>query len=425
MKYRIVTNESFEKYIDYMNRGRGCRFEDRWDSLDLDDITADVKPPSDSEVNAAVRELDLFDDAAIKTGAKDVDVAGDGRLRLLDLDEEPVKNKSNKQQDDLRYRELDLDDKGQVKNLKSDEVDDRVRELDYDDKGADIKKKSHNIGDVIGALDYDDDVDMSNFAASIDDVYTALASNDHRIVKAMIKRYANDIDDVERIKEIMLMHAVRLNYECLRALCGDMKITLLSKEKELGFIDRSDIKDALERFKKIASTLTGANNTFGLIPNAIVSCDQANQINCVNIIDFLVTWCELPLISLYFRGAMTRKLYDVALFILNELPENSIDVGLLVGPTGLLTRVKNYDDIPKNLLKQLCNKILNNGGIKKWPSRIIGDMLILCMRNRDYSLIKDINFESNKGTMIANYVKDNDAAMWEELKDRAHIVESE
>jgi hypothetical protein len=477
MKYRIVTNETFEKYIDYMNRGRGRRFEDRWDSLDLDDITADVKPPSDSEVDAAVRELDLFDDAAIKTGAKDVDVAGDGRLRLLDLDDEPAKKKDEpkslplgrrarhdailkdlaKQQADARskeepVRELDFDDKGNVKNLKGDEVDDRVRELDYDDKGKDIKSKEHNIGGIIGALDYDDDVDMSNFAASIDDVYTALASNDHRVVKAMIKRYANDIDDVERIKEIMLMHAVRLNYECLRALCGDMRVALTQKEKALGFIKAADIKEALVRFKKIASTLTGANNTFGLIPNAIVSCDQNKQIDCINIIDFLITWCELPLIPIYFRGACINKLYDVAYFILNELPDDALDARLLTGKKGLLTRTKSYDDVPANLLRALCDRLLsedkivdlpynvvseliifclNNGYnavlnkfdtvMKKLPSRAIGDILLTCLKNKNYSLINKIDFKNGKGKYVANYVEDTDEDMWNVLKKKAKL----
>ena len=88
MKYKVVTNESFETYIDYLSRyrGRGKRFEDRWDSLDLDDITTDVNVPSEVEVDDAVRELDLFDDVAVKTGADDVYVGSDGKLRLLDLD---------------------------------------------------------------------------------------------------------------------------------------------------------------------------------------------------------------------------------------------------------------------------------------------------------------------------------------------------
>ena len=113
MKYKVVTNESFETYIDYLSRcrGRGKRFEDRWDSLDLDDITTDVNVPSEGEVDDAVRELDLFDDVAVKTGADDVYVGSDGKLRLLDLDPDGNKDKKPSEPDiDLRTAGLDLDD---------------------------------------------------------------------------------------------------------------------------------------------------------------------------------------------------------------------------------------------------------------------------------------------------------------------------
>ena len=98
-------------------------------------------------------------------------------------------------------RELDFDDKGKTVKVK-DGGDDAI-EFDLDEKGKDVKQKASNIG-AIGALDYDSDIDTSKLTASIDDVYTALKSDDPRIVKAMIKRYAADIKDVDEIKEMLL-----------------------------------------------------------------------------------------------------------------------------------------------------------------------------------------------------------------------------
>lgn len=430
MKYRVVTNESFEKYIDYISRGRGRRFEDRWDSLDLDDVTAKIDVPSEGEINAAVRELDLFDDAAEKTGAQDVKVGSDGKLRLLDFDDPaPKSNKTKDDSGDARTSGLDFDEpsrgrgrqRGSATTTQVNQADDKVRELDFDDKGADVKQKKSNVG-AIGALDYDDDVDVSQLAASIEDVYSALASSDPKVVKAMIKRYAVDITDENKIKEIMLTHAVQLNYDSLRVMCGDMKIILSAKEKKLGFIDRSDITDALHKFRTYASSLTGANNTYGLIPNAIVSCGQDDQTTCINIIDFLTTWCELPLIPMYFRGAMIRKLYDLANYLLDQLPAGSLDTGLLTGTKGLLTRIKGFDDLPKPLLTKILKQTLTKEGVKKLPSRVIGDLLIICLKNGlAAQAIKLIDFESNKGSMILDYVEDEDAAAWEILKKKLKI----
>ena len=442
MKYKVVTNESFETYIDYLSRcrGRGKRFEDRWDSLDLDDITTDVNVPSEGEVDDAVRELDLFDDVAVKTGADDVYVGSDGKLRLLDLDPDGNKNKKSSEPDiDRRTAGLDFDDEPKKKDwrkslpigrraradamfkyLAKQQADARnarnneepVRELDLDEKGVDVKKKISNVG-AIGALDYDDDIDTSNIAATIEDVYTALASEDARTVKAMIKRYAGDITDSKKISEVILAHAVKLNYESLRVMCGDMKVVLTAKEKELGFINREDIKDALTRFKTIASKLTGENNTYGLIPNAIVSCSPEDQTKCINVIDFLITWCELPLMPIYFRGAVTRHLYNVADFLLDEMPDVKFNEDFLAGRRGLLTRVKNYDDVPKKLIERIAERV----DTKKLSSSIIGDFVIMCLSNNNNKAVKKV-FDAcseNKREMIIGYVDDNDVSAYQKL----------
>ena len=417
MKYRIVTNESFEKYIDYMVRGRGKRFEDRFDSLDLDDITADIDVPSEGEVDSAVRELDLFDDVAVKTGAGDVEVGGDGKLRLLDLDPVGNTNKKKDQEYDRRTAGLDLDEKPKKgrgkKSSNKDDSDDKVRELDFDDKGKETKDKKSNVGSR-GMLDWDDDVDTSKIAASIEDVYTALASEDPRTVKAMVKRYAGDITDENKIKEVMLAHAVKLNYESLRVMCGDMKVTLTAKEKELGFIDRNDIKDALARFKTIASKLTGENNTYGLIPNAIVSCSPEDQTKCVNIIDFLLMWCELPLMPIFFRGAMTRRLYQVADYLLDEMPDVKFNDEFLTGTRGLLTRIKNYDDIPKNMIERIAEHL----DTKKLNSRLLGDFVIMCLGNNNTKAAKKVfkDISENKKDMVIDYIDDNDMSAYQKLK---------
>ena len=399
MKITLFTNEAFERYIDYIGSRR--KFEDRWDTLDLDDVTTDIDVPSEGEIDAAVRELDLFDDVAAKSGAKDVDVGGDGRLRLLDFDA-PNKNKKDKNAKDARTAGLDWDDSEDIKDDNPDDIEASKRELDWDDKGADVKQKKSNLG-AIGALDYDDDVDTSTMAASIDDVYTALASSDPKIVKSMVKRYASDITDTAKIREVLLAHAVQLNYDSLRVMCGDMKITLTAKEKNLGFIDKADVQEALNRFRSIASTLNGENNTYGLIPNAIVSCVPDNQTVCVNIIDFLKTWCNLPIIPLYLRGAITKRCYDLADFLSSEMPDVTLDAEFFTGPKGLFNRLKDSENIPKKIFDILASKIN-----PKMPSRVLSNFIIMSLNAGNTKAVKTVfnNFSENKRDMVIGYVED-------------------
>lgn len=411
-KLRVVTNETFERYIDFLvkkekfeSRHRRIKFEDRFSDLDLDDITADVTAPTDGEIDSAVRDLDLFDDIAIKTGAKDVEVGGDGRLRLLDFDE-PVKSKSSKSdKGDARTAGLDLDPKGAKE--KDHPEDDRTRELDFDDKGAANSSDKSNVG-AIGSLDYDDDVDTSNVAASIEDVYAALASDDPNTVKSIIKRYAPDIKDKNKIRDAMLVHATNLNLPCLRVLCGDMKIVLTAKEKKLGYVDRDDIKAALERLKNVARTLTGANNTYGLIPNAVVSCTPDSQVKCMNVIDFLKEWCELPIIPLYFRGAVIRHCYDLASYLLDEIG-GTLPLDILTGSKGLLNRMKSLDDMPSSLMSKIAIAI---AGLKAISSSQLGDLVIACINNGDTKSVKKIigSVSAAKEDMIVDYVDEVDAA---------------
>lgn len=417
-KLRVVTNESLERYIDYLSMKvrfeathRRIKFEDRFSSLDLDDITADVTAPTDGEINTAVRELDLFDDIAIKTGAKDVEVGGDGKLRLLDLDEPVKKKRISGDKDDARFSNLDLDDPNKRKRKRTntnDTEDNRVRELDLDDKGADNTEVTSNVG-AIGALDYDDDIDTSGIAASIEDVYAALSSDDPNTVKSIIKRYAQDIKDKDKIRDAMLVHATNLNLECLRALCGDMKITLTPKEKKLEFIDINEIKSVIERLKKIATTLTGANNTFGLIPNAIVACGPDDQVKCMNVIDFLKEWCGLPIIPIYFRGAMIRRCYDLANYLFDEI-NGEIPLDLYIGPKGLVNRMKSLNDIPPSLTSKIVGNLVKFKGAN---SHILGDTVIALANNNDNSAIKKLlkSVSRNRRDMIIDYIDDTDMAV--------------
>lgn len=417
-KLRVVTNETFERYIDFLvkkekfeSKHRRIKFEDRFSDLDLDDITADVTAPTDGEIDSAVRDLDLFDDIAIKTGAKDVEVGGDGRLRLLDFDE-PVKSKGNKSdKGDARTAGLDLDPKGAKE--KDHPEDDRTRELDFDDKGAANSSDKSNVG-AIGSLDYDDDVDTSNVAASIEDVYAALASDNPNIVKSIIKRYAPDIKDKNKIRDAMLVHATNLNLPCLRVLCGDMKIVLTAKEKKLGYVDRDDIKAVLERLRNVARTLTGANNTYGLIPNAVVSCTPDNQVKCMNVIDFLKEWCELPIIPLYFRGAVIRHCYDLADYLLGEIG-GTLPLDILTGSKGLLNRMKSLDDMPSSLMSKIAVAI---AGLKAVSSSQLGDLVIACINNGDKQSVKKImgSVSAAKEDMIVDYVDEVDAAASQALE---------
>lgn len=386
----VITNESFERYLDFLNRRdifesrrRKLKYEGRFDSLDLDDITADITVPTDGEIDDAKRELDLFDDIAIKTGASDVNVDSDGQLRLLDLD--PVGSPVSKHKED-----------------------DKFRELDFDETGKKVSKSKSNIGNVIGSLDYDDDIDTSDVAASIDDVYACLSSDDPRTVSAMIKRYSVDIKDSNKIRDAMLVQATNLNLPCLKILCGDMDIKLTAKEKKLGFIDESDISMALDKLKAIASSLTGANNTYGLIPNAIVACTQESQIDCMNVVDFLKEWCDLPIIPLYFRGAMIRHCYDLASYLYDEL-DDDLSLDLFTGPKGLINRMKQLDDIPQQLMIKIASSFIK---LKSVKSDIIGDMIIAMSRSGGKRSIKMIldTLSGYKREFVIDYIDDTDAS---------------
>ena len=389
-RINVITNESFERYLDFLNRRdifesrrRKLKREGRFDNLDLDDITADITAPTDSEIDDAKRELDLFDDIAIKTGASDVKVDVDGQLRLLDLD--PVGSPVHKHKED-----------------------DKFRDLDFDETGKKVSKSKSNIGNVIGSLDYDDDIDTSEVAASIDDVYACLSSDDPRTVSAMIKRYSVDIKDRDKIRDAMLVQATNLNLPCIKILCGDMDIKLTAKEKKLGFIDESDISAALDRLNAIASSLTGANNTYGLIPNAIVACTQESQIDCMNVVDFLKEWCGLPIMPLYFRGAMIRHCYDLASYLYDEIDGN-LSLDIFTGPKGLINRMKKLDDIPQQLMIKIASSFIK---LKSVKSDIIGDMIIAMSRSggkRAIQMILD-TLSGYKREFVIDYIDDTDAS---------------
>ena len=389
-RINVITNESFERYLDFLNRmdifesrRRKLKREGRFDNLDLDDITADITAPTDGEIDDAKRELDLFDDIAIKTGAGDVKVDVDGQLRLLDLD--PVGSP-----------------------VRTHKEDDKFRDLDFDETGKKVSKGKSNIGNAIGSLDYDDDIDTSDVAASIDDVYACLSSDDPRTVSAMIKRYSVDIKDRDKIRDAMLVQATNLNLPCLKILCGDMDIKLTAKEKKLGFIDESDISAALDRLNAIASSLTGANNTYGLIPNAIVACTQASQIDCINVVDFLKEWCDLPIMPLYFRGAMIRHCYDLASYLYDEIDGN-LSLDIFTGPKGLINRMKQLDDIPQQLMIKIASSFVK---LKSVKSDIIGDMIIVMSQSGGKRAIKMIldTLSDYKLEFVIDYIDDTDSS---------------
>lgn len=412
MRYKVYTNKTFESYINRLYSNK--KYEDRYDTLDLEDITADdVEIPSDDEVNAAVRELDLFDDVAAAVGATDIGNKG-GELRILDFDD---KGKSTTNRDGDRPLDIDFDDVG---NNVADNDDGDALEIDLDDKGKAVRSRDSGLGSL-GMLDYDDDIDVSNVVASIDDVYTALMSDDASVVKSMIKRYAPDIKDAGKIKNAMLAQAIKLNISALKPLCGVMNTALSPEEKELRYIDEEDINDALSRFNKIATKLTGENNEYGLIPNAIVSCEPNTQTLCMYVIRFLNKELGLPILPIYFRGAVLKKCYALAKFLYNKLPDGSIDEGLLTGARGLLTRIKNQEDVPDDIVQLIVKAAVD----KKMPSRIIGDALILALRNNSnkaFNYIRDnINFDSSKGDAVIDYVDGNDAVAYEILKDKLNL----
>lgn len=394
-RINVITNESFERYLDLLNRRdrfesrrRRLRREGRFDNLDLDDITADIPAPTDGEIDDAKRELDLFDDIAIKTGASDVKVDVDGQLRLLDLD--PIGSPVHKHKED-----------------------DKFRDLDFDETGKKVSKSKSNIGNAIGSLDYDDDIDTSDVAASIDDVYACLSSDDPRTVSAMIKRYSVDIKDRDKIRDAMLVQATNLNLPCLKILCGDMDIKLTAKEKKLGFIDESDISAALDRLNAIASSLTGANNTYGLIPNAIVACTQESQIDCMNVVDFLKERCDLPIMPLYFRGAMIRHCYDLASYLYDEI-DGDLSLDIFTGPKGLINRMKQLDDIPQQLMIKIASSFIK---LKSVKSDIIGDMIIAMSRSCGKRPIKMIfdTLSDYKREFVIDYIDDTDTSVMDTI----------
>lgn len=411
-RIRLYTNEGFVRYIAKF--GKFTRNEDRWDSLDLDDITTDVQAPSQGEINSAIRELDLLDDAAIETGSTPTVDPGTGIIELDFDDKKPKKKpgrpskklKMKSDDDSSPVRTLDLDSEP-AKNVKSSDLaGDGVRELDFAPDAA-VSTKDSNIGGAIGNLDYDDDVDTSTLVASIEDVYTGLASPDGEIVQGLIKRYANDLTDAERLKEIMLTHAVQCNYDSLRAVCGDMRISLTAKEKELGYINKADVDQVLKKLRKLARSLTGANNTYGLIPNAIANCNPNNQIDCINIVDFLHEILGMSLQPIYYRGAFLLHCYDLANYILDEL-EDELSVDLLFGKKGLFRRAAKFTDIPDSAMQNLIKKALVN--FKNTRSSDLADLIVVCMNYPSCinTIKKSINFNSVKGELILNYLEDND-----------------
>ena len=119
---------------------------------------------------------------------------------------------------------------------------------------------------------------------------------------------------------------------------------------------------------------------------------------------------------IYFRGAMTRKCYDLAKYLMDELPNESITVDLLTGPKGLLTRIRQYGDIPKGILVTLVNKTVT----KRTPSKVIGDIVIICVNNGYKEIANQINslidFNSNKGQMVVDYIEDENEAAYNAIK---------
>lgn len=413
MKIKAVTNESFEKYIDVVmkkNRTLLERYrsknEGRWDSLDLDDVAADVNVPSQGESNDAIRELDFMDAVAVATNTEP-EITDNG-VRWLDLDDEKPVSKSDMQD---RIRELDFDPTG---SPNKDGDDGKVRELDFDPKGGDIKTRKSNLG-VLGKLDIDD-ADFSSVVANADELYAALANDNAKEVASIVKKYATDIDDDKRISDIMLAQAINHNLPCLKILCGNMKFTVSAKEKALGFVNREDVTACLARLKEIASKLTGEGNTYGLVPNAIVSCKPDDQIKCINTIDFLIKEMNMPIEPMFVRGAMTLKCYDLAEFLLNEL-EKPFELALLTGTKGLVNRIKNHDNIPAALLDKIIARIDKDINIAKLNYQLAGGLAITCANNGNKkSGNKLVNaYKGSKRDLIIDYIDDESATALDAL----------
>lgn len=411
---RLVTNKLFEAYIALKSRKR--KFEDRWDSLDLDDVTTNVETPSDSEVDAAVRELDLVDDAIIDGGERKVkangDIEVDNRMASLDIDDpapRKTKSKSNTPDTaDARTMGLEIDDNPSAE--KEHPEDDWRLDYDLDDKSSVSSNSTDSEFDnAIGKLDYDDDVNTDSIVASVEDVYTAMASDNGETVKGLIKRYGKELTDVERLKEIMLAHAVNGNYNSLRAVCGDMTISLTEREKELGYIDPSEVSRTLKRLRKIARSLTGENNTYGLIPNAIANCTPETQVNYINVVDFLHEFLGIPVFPLFYRGAITLHCYDMASYLYDELPEGFIDDKLVFGKNGLALRIQNYNDAPEDIMVNVVKSIVpDNRKAARMNSSNLA-LLFNCCASNDKAfnmLMGRLRGASAKAALVYDYLED-------------------
>ena len=412
-KLKLYTNEAFSRLVakDYVGFRKN---EGRWDSLDLDDLTTDINVPTQGEIDSAIRELDLVDDAVINTGATP-SVDNTGAIEL-DFDDKKPKKKPGRKSKKLKMQldddtiqavgELDFDDKDA--DDKPSDAYDGVRELDLDNGKDTISKRDSKFG-AIGKLDYDDDINADSIVATVEDVYIGLASSDGDVVQGLIKRYASELDDSEKLKEIMLTHAVQGNYDSLRAVCGDMRITLTPKEKELGYIDKAEVDKALKKLRKLARSLTGANNTYGLIPNAIANCKLNDQLNCINIVDFLYEILGIPLQPVFYRGAFLMHCYDLADYLLEELGDDALSTELMFGKNGLVKRASSFNDVPDRTLKVLSSTVLSSSNVKRLKSKDLSEFIVMYFNcgGSISELKKMIDFSSTKGELIIDYIEDN------------------
>ena len=95
------------------------------------------------------------------------------------------------------------------------------------------------------------------------------------------------------------------------------------------------------------------------------------------------------------------------------MPDVKFNEEFLTGRRGLLTRVKNYDDVPKKLIERIAERI----DTKKLSSSIIGDFVIMCLSNNNNKAVKKL-FETcseNKKEMIIGYIDDNDVSAYQKL----------
>lgn len=97
----------------------------------------------------------------------------------------------------------------------------------------------------------------------------------------------------------------------------------------------------------------------------------------------------------------------------DEIPGLKFNEEFLTGRRGLLTRVKNYDDVPKKLIERIAERI----DTKKLSSSIIGDFVIMCLSNNNNKAVKKVidACSENKKEMIIGYVDDNDVSAYQKL----------